>query len=308
MHVQAVRLDRHLPQTAGPQHAAQQAQPLREPGADDDAVRVRVHAARPGEIAGKGGAQLDAPARVAVAERVVRGGRHGPARGLEPGGARERGEVGGARHQVVRGTAGGPAARCGFGGTRHGAFRHPGAGTLARGEPALGDEVRVRVGDGVAGDAQVDGEGAGRGQARAGGEPAAAHRLTQSVREALAHAGARPLSPGLPGLPGLREPPGLPGLPGLREPPGLPGCREPPGLPGLPGCRRLPGPPSLPGPRSFPALPGPRSLPGPPNPPRLPRPAQFFQLQVEVDAQSGPGFFHGNGPYPWATPPVPSMT
>ena len=51
-----------------PQHRAQQRQPVDEPGADDDALRVRVHPAGPRQVVGQRGAQLDAAARVAVAE------------------------------------------------------------------------------------------------------------------------------------------------------------------------------------------------------------------------------------------------
>ncbi|MBB6418737.1 hypothetical protein HDC93_004339 [Streptomyces sp. AK010] len=56
------------------------------------------------------------------------------------------------------------------------------------GSPALGDEVGVGVGDGVAGDAQVGRERAGGGQPGAGGQPAGAHGLAQGVGQAPAQA------------------------------------------------------------------------------------------------------------------------
>ncbi len=109
-------------------------------------------------------------------------------------------------------------------GARHGAVRDAGTGALAGGEPALGDEVAVGVGDGVTGQGQVGGEGTGRRQPGAGGQPAGAHGLAQGAGEGGAHA------------------------------------------------------------------------------------ARTGQVEVQVPAESGPRFCHGNGPYRWTSMDVASYS
>ncbi len=180
--VEPVRLDGQLPHPAAAQDRAQQLQPVDEAGADHDAFRVGVDAAGSGQVLGQHRAQLDAPERIAVVERLVGCGGERLAGGPEPGGAWEGGHVRGARLQAVAGTRTGRAgpgrhrvgrpARCG-------PLRDPGARALTGGEPALGDEFGVGVGDGVAGDTQVGGERPGGRQPGARGQPPAAHRLAQ---------------------------------------------------------------------------------------------------------------------------------
>ena len=72
------------------QRGPDQGQSLDEAGADDDPLRRGGDAAGPGEVLGERAAQLDAAARVAVAERVERRLAQRPARGGEPRVPRER--------------------------------------------------------------------------------------------------------------------------------------------------------------------------------------------------------------------------
>ncbi len=186
--VEAVRLDGDLPDPAGAQDPAQQRQAVGEAGADHDALRVGVHPARPRQVLGQHGAQFDAAERVAVTEGVVGGGGERLAGGPEPGGSREAGQVGGAGLQVVPGT--GPG-RAGGGRRRAGAARRgppgdPGPRALAGGEPALGHQFGVGVGDRVAGDAQVGGERPGGRQPGAGRQAAGAHGLPQRLHQPAA--------------------------------------------------------------------------------------------------------------------------
>ena len=58
-----------------PQHLAQQPEALREAGADENALRIGADAAGTGEIAGQGGAQSQAAARIVVAQGADRRGR-----------------------------------------------------------------------------------------------------------------------------------------------------------------------------------------------------------------------------------------
>jgi hypothetical protein len=56
-----------------------------------------------------------------------------------------------------------------------------GAGPLPGDEPAFGDELPVRLGDGVAGQAKVDSELPGRRQPGGWAEPSGAYGLPQRV-------------------------------------------------------------------------------------------------------------------------------
>ncbi|EOY49817.1 hypothetical protein SLI_5109 [Streptomyces lividans 1326] len=149
-----------------------------------------AHAPGAGEVGGQRAAQLGVAAGIAVAEGLVGGGRDGAAGGSEPLDARKAGEVRAAGAQVVEGPGGLPGAPGrGFGRRGGDPVGDAGARALARGEPALGDEVGVGVGDGVAGDTEVGGEDAGRGEPGTGSQPAGADGLAQRVGETAAQAG-----------------------------------------------------------------------------------------------------------------------
>ncbi|CAM5632765.1 hypothetical protein SBADM41S_00486 [Streptomyces badius] len=188
--VEAVRLDGDLPDPAAAQHPAQQCDTVGEAGADHDALRVGVRPPGPRQVLGQHGAQFGAALRVAVAEDLVGRGGERLAGGLEPGGAREAGQVGGAGLEVVPGA--GPG-RPGGGGrrvraARRGPLGDPGPRALAGGEPAFGDQFGVGVGDRVAGDTQVGGERPGGRQPGARGEATGAHRLPQRLHQSAAQA------------------------------------------------------------------------------------------------------------------------
>src|SRR5690606_338493 len=188
--VQAVGLDGQGAGAPGAQDVGETAQAVGEPGADDDVFGVGAHAPDPREVVGQGLAQFRPAARIAVAEGVVGGGGERAAGGPEPGGAGEGGEVRRAGDEVVGQPAGRARGGRPVGGRGHRAVGDVGAGALPGGEPALGDQVGVGVGDGVAGDAQVGGERAGGGQPGAGGEAAGADGVAQGVGQSAAQAGA----------------------------------------------------------------------------------------------------------------------
>lgn len=190
MHVQPVRLHGDRAESPAAQDRAEQGETVRETGADHDALRIGADAPGAGEVAREGGAQLGAAAWIAVAEGLVRGAGQRAAGRLEPGGAREGREVGAAGDEVVGGTGLFAAAWRGLGRRSYDApLGDPGARALTCGEPALGDEVGVGLGDRVAGDAEVDGERAGGRETGPGGQPAAADGLAQRLRQSLADTG-----------------------------------------------------------------------------------------------------------------------
>ncbi|RPK52228.1 hypothetical protein EES40_02935 [Streptomyces sp. ADI93-02] len=190
--VQPVRLDGHPPHPVTPQHLPHQREPVDEPGADHDALRVRVHPARPCQVVRQRAPQLDPAARIVVSEGRVGGGGEAAPGGPEPFGTGEGGEVGRPRHQVVEGAPAHLPATGAPGGRprRAGPLRDPGPRTLPCGEPALGHELGIGVGDGVTGDPEVRGERPGGGQAGAGRQPPGAHRLPQRVHQPAAQARA----------------------------------------------------------------------------------------------------------------------
>ncbi len=162
--------------------AEQQPQGVREARADDDPVRLGPHATRACQIFRQRLPQLPPPGRIPGPERLTRRGLQRPAVRGRPGGPRERGGVGRALPQIVpRPTR---AGRCFHRGPYGAAQRlrplgDPGPGTLTGGQPALRDQLRVRVGHRVAGHTQVGGERTVRRQARARSQPSAAYGLPQ---------------------------------------------------------------------------------------------------------------------------------
>ena len=190
----AVGLDRERPDTSVAQHLAQQLEPLREPGAHDYPVRRGDHAAGARDIFGDRHPQHFKTARVGIAQVASRCRCQCPASGREPGRARKQGQIGGAGPQVIARTATGPLSR--WGRTRRrrsSALGDPRAGTVPGCQPALGNELAVGLGDGVAGDAQIQCERAGRGQRGARRQPAAADSVTQRALEGGPWPGARQL-------------------------------------------------------------------------------------------------------------------
>ena len=172
---------------AGAQHGAQQPQRLAEAGADDDPRRLHRHPADAREVAGELLAELRQPARVAVAERRVGRHRQRPARRRQPGRAREGAEVGHAGPQVEPHGGLDRARGAGSAAAGVGPLGDPRARPLARDEPALGDELGVRLGHRVARDPEVGGERPRRRQPAARRQPAGPHRLAQLVLEPRAH-------------------------------------------------------------------------------------------------------------------------
>ncbi len=164
-------------------HLREEPQPVRGPRAQHDALRACPHPAHPGQIAGQGPPQLWPPLRIARPERVVGGGGQRPARRAQPGGAREHRGVRPSLDEVVDRAggvlAGGRPVYRGGRGDRGGPFGDPGPRALAGGEPPLRDQLRVGVGDGVAGQPQIGGERTVGRQPGPRGEPPAAHRVPQ---------------------------------------------------------------------------------------------------------------------------------
>ncbi len=176
----AVFLDGDPRDPGAGQHLAQQGKPLGEPGADNDPVRASPHAAGAGQVTRKHGAQLWQPPGIAVAKRLAGRGGQRLARGRQPPGPRERGQVGRPWPQVVpdppdrgRRLRGGGCRRGRGGGG------DPRARALLGGQPALRDELAVGLGDRVAGDPQVGGQRPGRWQPGTRRQPPRLHRLAQ---------------------------------------------------------------------------------------------------------------------------------
>jgi hypothetical protein len=155
---QAVRLGGQSGGTPGPQHLADQREPLSVTRAHDDAVGAGPDAAGAGQVAGQRVPQLRAALRVTVAENLTGRGEQRPAGSGQPGGTGEGGHVRGAGPQVVAQ----PAWRRGGGWClvrlRGGPSGHPGTRSPGGGQPALGYQLAVRLGHRVAGDAQVGGQ------------------------------------------------------------------------------------------------------------------------------------------------------
>ena len=185
----AVGLDGERGRAGRAQRGAGDRQAVREARADDDVAGIGGHAPGPGQVPGQHRPQLreSAPIRV-VQQRAGRGRQH-LAGGRQPRAAREGGQVGDARAQVVAGRAGlgaGQQAGAGLGGGTFG-DRGPRAGP--GGEPALRDQLAVHLGHRVAGQAQIGGQGPRGRQPGAGteapGPDGVAERRLQAEADAL---------------------------------------------------------------------------------------------------------------------------
>ena len=170
------------------ERAREQHEPLRGARADDDRARVRDHPAHAAQVLGERAAQLGRPARVGVAESLCgRGGEH-LAHRSQPLAARERRQVRIAGKEVEA-----RARRRRLGGGRRrgrGRFGHVRSRASAREQVALRDELRVRVDDEPARDAEVACKHARGGQPRACAQTPAAGRLAQALLELRAQRAA----------------------------------------------------------------------------------------------------------------------
>ena len=187
---QAVLLHGEGAAAAGPEHLAEQGEPLGETGAHHDVARAGPHVPGPGQVTGQGLPQLRVAARVAVAERPGRRREQRPAGGGQPGRTGKGGHVRYPRPQVVTQRAAwrGGSRRLGRDGGRPAG--HPGARSALGGQPALGHQLAVGLGHRVAGHAQVRGQGPGRRQPGAGPQPPGAHGVAQRGLQAGAYLAA----------------------------------------------------------------------------------------------------------------------
>lgn len=169
------------------QHTAAEQQPksVREAGADHDPFGGAAHPADARQIAGQRAAQLEATLWITGAEGVVRRGVHGAAGGREPCGTGEGRGVRLSLTKVVhgRGRTGRRLLRDPGRGGGSGAVRDPGAGPLTGGQPALGDQFGIGVGDGITGQAEVGGERAVGRQPGAGRQSSRPDRVAQRADE-----------------------------------------------------------------------------------------------------------------------------
>ena len=168
-------LQREPPRARRRQHADEQRDALRVPGADHDLVRLGHGAADPVQVAGDRRPQLRHAAARQVAEQVVRRAGQRAADRAQPRGAGEAGHVGAAVAQVDprRGLAGQPEPGHG----RGRAGRHLGIAARVAGQVALGRELLVGLDHHAAGDAQVGGQHPGGRQGRAARQPPGADRV-----------------------------------------------------------------------------------------------------------------------------------
>ena len=171
------------------QRAADDGQSVAEPRADHDAPGIGGDAPRPGQVPRQRRPQLWEPARVRVAEEVIGGGRQHLAGRREPGAARERGQVRYPRTQVIAGHGRLRAAHGGGAEVRGRTRRDGGSRAGLRGQPPLRDELAVDLGDRIAGDTQVRGQGPGRRQARAGAQAPGLDRAAQRGLQTSSHPG-----------------------------------------------------------------------------------------------------------------------
>ena len=158
---------------AGGQHSDQQRDRLRVAVGDDDRLGIGVGAAHTVEVGGERRAQLHRAVAVEVAETLVGGLGEDAAHGAQPGGPREGRDVAAAVAEVDHGARPArrgrpPRLRCGRRRYRGRRGRHLRVAAAAAGQVALGHELRVRLDDDSARDAQLGRQRAGRRQRDAG--------------------------------------------------------------------------------------------------------------------------------------------
>ena len=176
-------LDEHAARPAGAQQPGQQRDRLRDPGGHDDVVGVGDHAARAAQVGGEDGAQPRRAGPRAVAEVGIGRVRQRAAHRGQPRAARKRAALRRLRTQVVadRRDAGARRGR----GRRHRRrdLRHARGRPAARDEEALGDELPVGLHHDAAGDPELDGQRARRGQRGARVQAPRAHAVAQLLLE-----------------------------------------------------------------------------------------------------------------------------
>ena len=184
--VEARLLHRDPAGAALPQHAREQGQPVPEAAADEDQVGVGDHAAHAREVVGERRPQLGPAARVAVAEACRRRRTQAPAQGAHPGRVRKGREVGKAgveaEARAARRGRRRPWPRC----RRRGDSADPRAAAAPGRQVALGLQLRVGLGDRAASEAEVRGERARGGEARAGAQAAVPDRGPQRGLDGIA--------------------------------------------------------------------------------------------------------------------------
>jgi AhpD family alkylhydroperoxidase len=177
-----VRLHRQSRCTATAQRLAQQRETLGEARADDKPVGRDADPAGACEIGAQCLPQLWTPTRIAVAQRRVRRVVQRAAHRPQPGRAGEGGQIRGTGAKVVAGPRfAGRLRPSGLGRGR--SIGDARTRPLPRDEPALGDELAVGVGDGVASDAEVLGQRPRRGKPCPGMKAPASDRIAQSALE-----------------------------------------------------------------------------------------------------------------------------
>jgi hypothetical protein len=183
----SVGLHGHGGRAARTQRTADRGQTVAEARADHDVPGIGGDTPRPGQVARQRRPQCREPARVRVAKEMIGSGRQHLAGRPEPGPARERGQVRYPGTQVIArdrrlGAAVGDGAEV-RGLTR----RDGGARAGLRGQPPLRDQLTVDLGDRVAGDTQVRGQGPGRRQPHAGAQATGPDRVAQRGLQACSH-------------------------------------------------------------------------------------------------------------------------
>ena len=140
-----------------PNTRANSSTPCRTPAQIDDRLRRRANAARPREVFGERLAKFGSAARISHAQRLGRRVGQRAAGGGGPFTARGNSATSG--EPGIRLCVGTPRTPRGRAGTLFAAgVDHPGARSLPRREPALGDQFRIGLGDGVAGQSEVGGQ------------------------------------------------------------------------------------------------------------------------------------------------------
>ena len=148
---QAVGFHRDRPAIG--EHPRQQFDGVAGARADDDGVGRGAHPSGAAEVFGQRLPQFGPAARVTAEQCVIGRGGQRPARRCQPRGAGEGRDVRRAGHQVVRRPAGGAKRQSRRPDVT--GIDHPRARALPRRQPALGDQVGVRLRDGVAGQSEI---------------------------------------------------------------------------------------------------------------------------------------------------------
>ena len=184
--VMAGVLDRDPSRAHRGQRLPQQVPPLDPAAGDHYAVRVGHHAAHAAEVVAEGEPEDIDAMGIGVAEIGVPHPAERLAEGAEPGGARERRQIGEAGAEVVERRWRRVRTRSGgrLGGSRAAGDPRPGAGPQL--QVPLAGELGVRLYHDRAGHAQLAGEISGRGKPRTGMQARVPDRLSKLVLDLAA--------------------------------------------------------------------------------------------------------------------------